>query len=342
MQLSKRPLCQVKNFSHNRGVDPDGRAGVKALLETLSRLGYVADWALLNALDTFLPQDRPRVYILALHCKEPGRLASRSQQLHKAMELLAALKVPGPPEDLTKVLEQARRAGQHDAALANVQRKDEMKRRRGRGGLSRGDVAKAEETLQQRWFKENNTFIERYKLDGSWQAVFSRIELLPELQILSPRAKEVLALKLARWSQKNEKRWDLEQILVTDPSQTIGFCPLQTERFPCLTPKGCYVVIQRGKAHVANAFECLATQGVQTGELARHRFHNANPALLQDMAGNAFTVNVLIAVLLAGLSHIDENQASLHCLASVALIYSHLATAIGDEFCLAMRQEPPV
>ncbi len=94
---------------------------------------------------------------------------------------------------------------------------------------------------------------------------------MPDLQMLCPRAREVLALKLARWSQKNEKRWNTERFLVTDPSQTVRYCPLQSEKFPCVTPRGCYVVMQRGKAHVANAFECLALQRVQAAEVARHR-----------------------------------------------------------------------
>jgi len=257
------------------------------------------------------------VYILALHCKEPGCLQSRQQQLQTAMATLANLKVPSPQEDLIQVLERARQATQSEAP-ANAQRNAQTHGRRGRGGLSREAAAKMDEPHQQRWLKENDLFIKRYKLEDSWPHIMHTINQLSELQMLCPRAREVLALKLARWSQKNEKRWDLERILVTDPSQTIGFCPLQTDRFPCLTPKGLYVVIERGKAHVANAFECLAVQGVQAPELARHRFRDANPALLQDMAGNAFTVNVLIAVLLAGLCHIDENQGCLQGRPSVA------------------------
>ena len=49
----------------------------------------------------------------------------------------------------------------------------------------------------------------------------------------------------------------------------------------------------------------MALQGIQTAEVRTFKFDTAmsNSAKLQDLAGNAFTANILAAFLVAGILH---------------------------------------
>lgn len=329
---------QVKNFGHHRAVDPDSRSGVEALRDRLAEYGYVCDWTTLCSSNVFLPQERPRVYMIAL-LSTPFAAAAvqqlRVSQLQEAMALLRRLFVPGPPEDLTKLLDGVRRAAWPaptqvpavpEGSLGNTGHGRGRGRGRGSGrsrggGLSPGhgkrscgrrhtskDEAAAPTATGSvepppAWIEDNARYARAhipFALTG--QSAFAAMD---SLQGLLPRALDVLFIRLTLWAIKHKRPWDKERGLVADPSQSIKFCSVLADRFPCVTPQGTFVVMQQGQAHIASGFDCLALQGVQQPEVARWNLHDEDQGLLQNLAGNSFTANVLAAVLLAGLSAID-------------------------------------
>ena len=119
----------------------------------------------------------------------------------------------------------------------------------------------------------------------------------------------MLFIRLTLWAIKNKRPWEKEPALVADPSQSIKFCSVQADRFPCVTPSGSFVVMQQGQAHLASGFDCLAPQDVLHSEVNRWNFHDEDQGVLQNLAGNSFTANVLATLLLAGLSAIDALEA---------------------------------
>ena len=81
----------------------------------------------------------------------------------------------------------------------------------------------------------------------------------------------------------------------------VDFGYIMEDIFPCVLPTGEYVVLNKGKACKASCWAALALQGVQRRELAHKKLADEPPALLQDLAGNAFAGNVIAAFLIAGL-----------------------------------------
>ena len=71
--------------------------------------------------------------------------------------------------------------------------------------------------------------------------------------------------------------------------------------FPCVTPTHTYVILQRGKASLSNGFTALAMQGIQGKEIQSFDLAQEDDTLLRDFAGNAFTVNIIAAFLIAGM-----------------------------------------
>ena len=71
--------------------------------------------------------------------------------------------------------------------------------------------------------------------------------------------------------------------------------------WPCVTPAQRYVVLDAGKAYLASGLTVLALQGIQHKEAVAFKLADEDDALIRDLAGNAFTANIVAAFLLAGL-----------------------------------------
>ena len=72
-------------------------------------------------------------------------------------------------------------------------------------------------------------------------------------------------------------------------------------KFPRVAPHLKHIVVKSGVLTTANAFVYLAAQGMQDRELSFLRLSSEPDDLLRDLAGNAFTANVVATFLLAGL-----------------------------------------
>jgi hypothetical protein len=62
-----------------------------------------------------------------------------------------------------------------------------------------------------------------------------------------------------------------------------------------------YVVIEHRQLRTAGGLEALALQGVQGQEVHSFKLGATKGPFLQELAGNAYTANIVAAFLLAGL-----------------------------------------
>ncbi len=73
------------------------------------------------------------------------------------------------------------------------------------------------------------------------------------------------------------------------------------DMFPCVTPGEHFVITQEGKFHSADGFTLLAMQGVQDREVRSFALNDEASKFLSDLAGNAFTANIIAVFLIAGI-----------------------------------------
>ena len=115
----------------------------------------------------------------------------------------------------------------------------------------------------------------------------------------SKRQSDAMFLKFA--AAAHDWGWDWRKdTLVATPGQSVDFCNLARDVFPCVTPHGPFLVLRAGKATCASGLHAMALQGVQEAEIRFFNLHNLPSAILHDLAGNAFTANICVACLLAG------------------------------------------
>lgn len=334
-------MTKVAKFAQHRAVDPDGITGVEALASRLQNLGFMVDWSVLCSSHYMLPQDRPRVYVVGLRCTalSPEKMDSRRKDLQDLMVLIRRLAVR-TPSDLDTVLPtrstqaftdstgnflrrgrsrgrgrgggrgrsgRAKGQGRHEEGIsednevqpAPVELKSELKSEMGAEPTS--EALSEGSAKPPTWPQDHDRYIQKHLMDADLSQREQFGQDCEELQSLCPRARDVLFLKLTHWAMRNELPWASERWLITAPGQSVSWCPMQRDRFPCITPKGLFVMFYRGKARVARGLDFLAVQGIQAPEVSRWKFDLEDETLLQDLAGNAFSANVFAAVFLAAL-----------------------------------------
>ena len=302
MPLESRPQCLilecVQRLGHKRQVDPDGRQGTIYIKDELSALGYCGDWRNVNAKEFFLPQSRPRVYGMFLRI-DPKCLDGRGRELRDAeskacFDLVERMKVRGPPEPLTVVLQrcEAMRGNQlvpksapHEAQPASWEL----------------PPAKLESDVV--WRREHCAFAEKLALRDTELKEFHAFANAAN-SAFKPRAIEGLWLKLVSEQRRRGTDWTKE-LMVASIGASLRFMSVRSDIFPCVTPHMSYAILQDRQLRGVTGVEALALQGIQTKEVRAFKFDTtkSNSAKLQDLAGNAFTANVVAAFLVTGLLH---------------------------------------
>ena len=96
-----------------------------------------------------------------------------------------------------------------------------------------------------------------------------------------------------------------KELMVASIGASLRFMSVRSDIFPCVTPHMSYAILQDRQLRGVTGVEALALQGIQTKEVRTFKFDTAksNSAKLQDLAGNAFTANVVAAFLVTGLLH---------------------------------------
>lgn len=150
-----------------------------------------------------------------------------------------------------------------------------------------------------KWQTEHATFAETHNLSpDERQPPQDFVDIVGPLT--SERGLEAMWFRVKLWCRKNNKDWR-EHLLVLPHGHSLTFATVQSKVFPCVTPSHDHIVLHAGRASKAGAFTALALQGVQAKEVRRWRLSHESDALLRDLAGNAFTANIIAAVLIAGI-----------------------------------------
>jgi site-specific DNA-cytosine methylase len=284
MSLVERPdlviLECVPRLSQHRKVDPDHRTGAKFILDELSTLGYIGEWQTVRPSDYFLPQSRDRVYGLFL-LRDDFTAAStlrRQRDLEQANQVLRRMQV-SKPEPLARVLSRL------PSEIPNPRKQ-------------RGQTMEAAKKSGKKWPSMHKAWAETHGL--SEEACVPPMDFVEQISpLIPPRAMYALWLKLARMQAKYEIDWK-KPLLVAPTGFGISYSRVWKDKFPCVTPGMEYLIIDAGKARRANGLTMMAMQGIQNKEVQSYKLAMEDDKLLRDLAGNAFTANIIAAFLLAG------------------------------------------
>ena len=269
-------------LAHKRRVDR-GSPAADHISRKLGELGYVGEWRHVSADMFYLPQSRPRVYGLFLKTADhtSAAAAARLQDVERALRFIAAARLAST-EPLATVLE---RVPQHIP-------KSKVNKSKGLNS----DEARA---VGQKWPAQHAATSAKLKLSDKQST--PPIEFLEQaLRLMVPRAAEAMWLKIAQRQRTHGFEWKTGHG-VAPVTMSVRYANLAVNKFPCVAPHSKYIIVKSGVLTTANAFVYLAVQGIQDRELSFLRLSSEPDDLLRDLAGNAFTANVVAIFLLAGL-----------------------------------------
>lgn len=271
--------CTTK-LSQHRKVDGD-TSGTEYITAKLEELGYVGSWRLVSANMFYLPQSRLRIYGLFLKVLNLSgqSIEARRQDLHKAMGIISDSRLHSP-EPLSKVLGRA--------PIKHAEYKNHT-------GKSYEEAL----VVGAKWPGQHDAMRRKLKLPEELSKPPQRF-LQQALNLMVPRAADALWIKLTQVILRRGTQWD-KGCYVVPVTMSIRFGSVNSDDFPCLTPGSKYVMVQDGVLSTVSAASFLALQGVQSRELTRFKMNSEADRLLRDLAGNAFTSNVVAIFLLAGL-----------------------------------------
>ena len=306
LSLETRPkviiLECVQRLGHKRQVDPDDRQGTVYIQDELTALGYSGGWRNVNSKDFFLPQSRPRVYGLFLRLHSQGLgvqgRGRRDADAATALSLVDRLKVPGPPEPLSTVLQRCRAVG---AASDKPKKRRRAEPEESHRGPASWDLPREDLEGGPVWRRDHREFVDNTGLSKEDLQGYQAFEDAAK-GALQPRAMEGLFLKLACVRKDEGVDWTQpDRITVASVGASLRFMSVRQDIFPCVTPKMVYAVIEHGQLRTAGGLEALALQGVQGQEVHSFKLGATKGPFLQELAGNAYTANIVAAFLLAGL-----------------------------------------
>jgi site-specific DNA-cytosine methylase len=292
MPLGERPIliileC-VPRLAHHRKVDPDHRSGAQYILDELSKFGYVGEWHTVRPRDFYLPQSRNRVYAVNLLRNDFTEASAqiRRADLERAKNLLARM-VLSKPEPLATLLQNC---SKYSKPIKHPRK-------------PQGQTMEAARKSKRKWPEEHDMYAKALGLPVDAYTPPSDF-----VQVVSPlipvRAMNAMWLKLEHMrlqSKKGEVDFDWKKMLLIAPTTfSIGWGQIRKSMFPCATPGMSYVIVENGQAQLATGLTMMAVQGIQGKEVESFRLDLENDKLLRDLAGNAFTANIIAAYLLAG------------------------------------------
>ncbi len=275
----------------HRRVEGEDARGVNHVVEQMDALGYTGDWKIVSAEDFYLPQHRPRVWMLFVlrpEASETGRQRTL-KVLQEASAVLEQVQTK-TTEGLAKVL--ARLGGKAAAK---------------RDGSSKTGAKTHPKPISEGTTTKNEAFKVKHDLSEhdlrGWETFQAKVG-----HLLNPRALESFFLNLCMRRKKDGWNFlsDDRLILTGTPGQSVEWLTLMRDRFPAVTPHGPFVVLRAKEAFIATGWVILAMQGIQQAEAKYLKLKDmpvADP-LLHDLGGNGFTANVCVGYILAALASV--------------------------------------
>jgi hypothetical protein len=271
----------------------DSNTCMQDIALALGKQGYVGVWRSVCPSMFFLPLQRPRMYglFLKLHKAGPEGLAQRRRDLQAALSLLGRLKLPFPEELETVLARIHGRPTTSSGAPRNVQRK------RCSSGAS-SSVGGSETALGQ----SDDASAKRARgVDGRRH----HHNMCPEMDFkwvmganLNERQLNLTWEKVQRVTKS--KGWRNSLIVVAVANTGVS---VKVGAFPCTPGENArHWLLDHGDLQEANDTTLLASQGRQCREVELFKLDPMNGNLMRSLTNSAFTANVTVAFILAGLS----------------------------------------
>lgn len=236
------------------------RAGIEVIMERMGMIGYIGSYKKLDASQFLCPQRRGRVYMWFV--RTAGKL--RCVDFAKVVSYFSRQKhLPLLPLLCQPVPAAAQVPAQHKACT-----KDKF------------------QAKHDKFAKDNGlNGLDTYEGRLSAAAGF-----MPHAH-LTVRQRHALLLQYAAL-RKNGRDPSCE-LIILQLDQEVDRMPMQTDVSPCIVPHGVYWISNQER--FLSGREACSLQGALAGEVLA----KANDAMLRDLAGNGFTVPVVIVSLLA-------------------------------------------
>jgi site-specific DNA-cytosine methylase len=277
MSFEERPdvvtVEEVGELLHKRTCEDD-RAAIQILADQMDARGYTAKWQELGSMMFYLPHSRDRVWINFRKRKDLSTdmvmLETVASMLMRSSAVIAKLQTGGQYESLAAILDKLGEAAFRVAPPLISP-----------APISEPTAAK------------NTSFMEKHSLAVADIDRMASLDVLLS-DVLTPRARKAVGLKLAQMAKQKGWRWD-HDLLVATAGQSASFMTMRKDVFPNLVPSAPFVVLRAGKPRLASGLLCLAMQGLQSCEVEFMNLGSMPEEKQRDIAGNAFTANVCIA-----------------------------------------------
>lgn len=273
--------------------------GTTAVSQTLRELGFTGERRTLNTRKFGLPQSRTRVYgvfvLMTIGFGSPGEQTHKGQ-LNKIWSFCDRCQIQ-MPESLHSLL---LRSDLLEQSEKNDER-DTQKKSKGKKGK------KGTKWIEEhKKFRENNCLVDD-QLD--WHPALKALQQQQQQQQLNLTERELDAslLALATALKRKGASTSCFSMPVGD---SLHFMKVSTSCHPCLLPKKKYLYIVENKCYVSGkaAILPLMLQGLGPNEinLAGPAVQALTASQAQDLAGNAFTSNIVLAIMLGVLLHYGQ------------------------------------
>jgi hypothetical protein len=264
---------------------PEPEVGTEQVSAALRPLGFIGAWEPEDAIKAYLPASRKRTWGIYLKVKMcgPNPLDAEGQRMgdiSRAFSIVHKLKVPKhePLETVVGRLGISWKATTfktmgHPNMSMNWTKSAGPQKNMKRLGITPEDLL-ASKDLKAFW-----------EATGSLMSLSCRRHALMKLASLRKKG------KISDW--RNE-------VLAFNADESAYRLGVGITHFPCVQPKRLHILSLKGKMVQADGKVCLAMQGIQSKELiAFPPLSKQTSKRQQDWAGNAFTVNICAAYILA-------------------------------------------
>ena len=264
--------------------------GTEKVSEQMKELAYVGNWKTLNSKCFGLPQSRTRAYgifrLLASGFGAEGH-ALHTNQINGIWGMVARCQI-SQPQTLLSLLEGA-----------GVNLKDKHV------SAAKQQKKKAPAKQEPKWVKQHAAFKDRFKITEAELSdkTVALLQNAPEAIEITQRELEAATLRLAVQLRKGKLN---PSCLVANLGDSLSYLRFSSSLHPCVLPSKKYIYLLNGQiltnTHCNGLYTAL--QGLGPAELKMCGLHQTlRETEMQELAGNAFTSNIVAAILLGVLCH---------------------------------------
>lgn len=294
-QWSERPRCVLLECvaSLDKMRKSINEKGTQAVTAKMADLGYIGEWQTCNTCKFGIPQSRTRSY--GIYTLLTRGFAAEGKQHHTAQvkrmwALVRRFQLPNP--DLL----------QHFFEKMKIEQ-DDVGAKKFKAVKDRG-AAKKPAGKEPKWLGLHERFKKKHGLQDSDLNHPPQKMLKNHQQTLRLTDREVEAVVLRMGLQLRKKALD-HKCMVGNIGDSVNYIRLSSSLHPCVLPSKKYIYFIGERCLVnqncGNLYMML--QGLGPEEMAMSGLDSVEPRQNQELAGNAFTSNVIAAMILAVLCH---------------------------------------